>query len=68
MQLLTLVTMHAQHLAVHLDSVRTEAMLAALFAAFIGMRVFRSLSNRQFTWVLNTLLMVSGALMILRAP
>jgi hypothetical protein len=30
--------------------------------------VFRSLSNRQFAWVLNSLLMVSGALMILRTP
>ena len=68
MQLITLVTMHAQHLAVHLDPVRIEGMLAALFAASIGMRVFRSLSNRQFTWVLNVLLMSSGALMILHVP
>jgi uncharacterized protein len=68
MQLITLGTMHAQHLSVHIDSVRIEGMLAALFAAFVGMRVFRSLSNRQFAWVLNSLLMVSGALMILRAP
>jgi hypothetical protein len=67
MQLITLVTMHAQHLALHLDPIQVEGMLAALFAAFIGMRVFRSLSNRQFTWVLNSLLMVSGALMILHA-
>lgn len=67
MQLITLGTMHAQHLAVHIDSVRIEGMLAALFAAFVGMRVFRSLSNRQFAWLLNSLLMVSGALMILRA-
>jgi uncharacterized membrane protein YfcA len=43
-------------------------MLAALFAAFVGMRVFSSLSNRQFALLLNGLLMVSGALMILRAP
>jgi uncharacterized protein len=68
MQLLTLGTMQAQHLSVHIDSVRIEGMLAALFAAFLGMRVFRSLSNRQFAWVLNSLLMVSGALMILRTP
>ncbi len=68
MQLMTLGTMHAQHLAVQIDSVRIEGMLAALFAAFVGMKVFRSLSNRQFAWVLNSLLMVSGALMILRAP
>jgi hypothetical protein len=67
MQLITLVTMHAQHLAVQLDPIQVEGMLAALFAAFIGMRVFRSLSNRQFTWLLNTLLIVSGALMILHA-
>jgi uncharacterized membrane protein YfcA len=68
MQLMTLGTMHAQHLAVHIDSIRIEGMLAALFAAFVGMRVFRSLSNRQFAWLLNGLLMVSGALMILRTP
>jgi uncharacterized membrane protein YfcA len=68
MQLLTLGTMQAQHPSVHIDSVRIEGMLAALFAAFLGMRVFRSLSNRQFAWVLNSLLMVSGALMILRTP
>ena len=68
MQLITLGTMHASHLTVHVDSLRIEGMLAVLFAAFIGMRVFRSLSNRQFSWVLNTLLLVSGALMILRAP
>jgi uncharacterized membrane protein YfcA len=68
MQLITLGTMHAQHFAVHIDSVRIEGMLAALFAAFVGMRVFRSLSNRQFALLLNSLLMVSGALMILRAP
>jgi len=43
-------------------------MLAALFAAYIGMKVFRSLSNRQFACVLDSLLMVTGALMILRAP
>ncbi|HEY1431018.1 MAG TPA: sulfite exporter TauE/SafE family protein [Stellaceae bacterium] len=64
MQLITLVTMQAQHLAVHIDAMRIEGMFVALFAAFIGMRVFRSLSNRQFAWVLNGLLMVSGALMI----
>jgi len=46
---------------------RVEGMIAALFAAFIGMRVFRSLSNRHFTGLLNALLMVSGALMLLRA-
>jgi hypothetical protein len=68
MQLITLGTLHAQHLAVHIDSIRIEAMLAALFAAFVGIRVFGSLSNRQFAWVLNGLLMVSGVLMILRAP
>jgi len=68
MQLITLGTMHAQHLAVHIDSLRIEGMLAALFAAFVGMRVFRSLSNRQFARVLNCLLMVSGALMVVRAP
>jgi uncharacterized protein len=67
MQLITLVTMHAQHFAVHIDPVRIEGMLAALFAAFVGMRVFRSLSNRHFALLLNGLLMVSGALMILRA-
>ena len=59
--------MHAQHLAVHIEAVRIEGMLAALFAAFVGMRLFRSLSNRQFGLLLNGLLMVSGALMILHA-
>ena len=67
MQLLTLASMHAQHLAVQIDSIRIEGMLAALFAAFVGVRVFRSLSNRQFGRLLNGLLMVSGALMVLRA-
>ncbi len=67
MQLIALVAMHAQHVAVHLDPVRIQAMFAALFAAFLGMRMFRSLSNRQFALVLNGLLLVSGALMILRA-
>jgi uncharacterized protein len=67
MQLITLVTMQAQHVAVHIDSVRIEGMLAALFAAFVGMRVFRSLTNRQFALLLNSLLMVSGALMIMHA-
>ena len=67
MQFMTLFAMRAQHLAVHLDPMRAEAMLAALFAAFIGMAVFRSVNNRQFTQVLNALLMVSGALMVPRA-
>ena len=67
MQLITLGTMHAQHLTLHIDAMRVEGMLAALFAAFVGMRVFRALTNRQFAWVLNGLLMVSGTLMILRA-
>jgi uncharacterized membrane protein YfcA len=67
MQLITLAAMHAQHVALHFDPLRVESMFVALFAAFLGMKLFRSLSNRQFTWVLNTLLMVSGALMIVRA-
>lgn len=67
MQLVALVAMHAQHVAVHLDAVRIEGIFVALFAAFLGMKVFRSLSNRQFSWVLNSLLMVSGALMMVRA-
>jgi uncharacterized membrane protein YfcA len=67
MQLITLATMQAQHLSVHIDSIRIEGMLAALFAAFVGMRVFHSLSNRQFALLLNGLLMASGALMILHA-
>jgi uncharacterized membrane protein YfcA len=67
MQLITLAAMHAQHVDVHLGSLQIEGMLVALFAAFLGMKVFRSLSNRQFAWVLNGLLMVSGALMIVRA-
>lgn len=67
MQLITLVAMHAQHVAAHIDPVRIEGMAVALFAAFLGMRVFRALSNRQFAWVLNGLLIVSGALMVLRA-
>ena len=68
MQLITIAAMHAQHVAVHLDALRIQAMCMALFAAFLGMKVFRSLSNRQFACVLNSLLMVSGVLMILRAP
>jgi uncharacterized membrane protein YfcA len=67
MQMVTLVAMRAQHVAVHIDSLRIEGMLVALFAAFLGMKVFRSLTNRQFAWVLNSLLMVSGASMIVRA-
>ena len=68
MQLMTLATMHAQHLAVRIDPILIEGMLASLFAAFVGMRVFRSLSDRQFAWALNGLLMLSGVLMILRGP
>jgi len=64
MQVITLAAMHAQHVTLHLDALRIQAMAVALFAAFLGMKVFRSLSNRQFAWVLNGLLMVSGALMI----
>jgi uncharacterized membrane protein YfcA len=67
MQLITLAAMHAQHVALHLDALRIEGMFVALFAAFLGMKVFRSLSNRQFAWLLNSLLMISGALMIARA-
>jgi uncharacterized membrane protein YfcA len=67
MQLITLAAMHAQRVAPQLDAIRVEGMLVALFAAFLGMKVFRSLSNRQFAWALNSLLMVSGALMIARA-
>lgn len=66
-QLITLAAMHAQSVPVHLDALRIEGMVVALFAAFLGMKVFRSLSNRQFSWVLNSLLIVSGALMIARA-
>ncbi|HEY2558762.1 MAG TPA: sulfite exporter TauE/SafE family protein [Caldimonas sp.] len=68
MQLVTLVAMHAQHVALHLDPLRIEGMLVALFAAFLGMKMFRALSSRQFAYVLNGLLMVSGVLMILHAP
>jgi uncharacterized membrane protein YfcA len=67
MQLIALTAMRAQHVALHLDALRVEVMFVALFAAFLGMKLFRSLSNRQFAWMLNTLLMVSGALMIVRA-
>jgi hypothetical protein len=67
MQLTTLAAMHAQHVTLHLDALRIEGMFVALFAAFVGMKIFRSLSNRQFAWVLNSLLMVSGALMVARA-
>ena len=67
MQLIALVTLHAQHVDVHIDPLRIEGMLVALFAAFLGMKVFGSLSNRQFAWVLNSLLMVSGVLMMARA-
>ena len=67
MQLITLAAMHMQHVAVHLDSLRIEGMAVALFASFLGMKLFRSLSNRQFAWLLNSLLMVSGALLIVRA-
>jgi len=66
MQLMTLATMRAQHVAVHIGSLQIEGMLVALFAAFLGMKLFRSLSNRQFAWMLNSLLMVSGVLMIVR--
>jgi hypothetical protein len=51
MQLITLAAMHAQHVAVHTDSLRIEGMLVALFATFLGMKLFRSPSHRQFTWV-----------------
>lgn len=66
MQLLTLFAMHAQHSAVRVDETRMQNMVAALFAAYVGVAVFRSLSNRQFARVVNGLLMVSGALMVLR--
>ncbi len=67
MQLITLAAMHAQHVDLHLDALRLEGMFVALFAAFLGMKAFRSLSNRQFACLLNGLLMISGALMITRA-
>jgi uncharacterized membrane protein YfcA len=67
MQLITLASMQAQHVTLHFDPLRVEVMFVALFAAFLGMKLFRSLSNRQFTRLLNGLLMVSGALMIVRA-
>jgi uncharacterized membrane protein YfcA len=67
MQLIALVAMHAQHVAVHMDPIRIQAMFVVLFAAFLGMRIFRSLTNRQFASVLNGLLLVSGVLMIVRA-
>ena len=67
MQLIALVTMHAQHVDLHLDSLRIEGMFVALFAAFLGMKVFSALTNRQFAWVLNSLLMASGVLMMARA-
>jgi len=67
MQLITIAAMRAQHVALHLDSLRIESVLVAMFAAFLGMKLLRSLSHRQFTWLLNGLLIVSGALMIARA-
>ena len=39
---------------------------AALFAAHLGLGVFRALSNRQFGHVVNGLLMVSGVLLVAR--
>ncbi len=67
MQLIALVAMHARHVAVHTGPIGIQAMFVALFAAFRGMRMFRSLSNRQFAFVLNGVPLVSGALMGVRA-
>jgi hypothetical protein len=39
-------------------------MAATLFAAHLGLGVFRALNNRQFGYVVNGLLMVSGVLLI----
>jgi uncharacterized membrane protein YfcA len=64
MQLITLVAMRAAHVAVHLDAAWIGYVAAVLFAAHVGMAVFRSLGNRQFACLVNALLMVSGAVMI----
>jgi hypothetical protein len=67
MQLITLATEHAHHVALHIDARRIEGMFVALFASFVGMKAVRPLINRRFAWVLNSVLMVSGALMIASA-
>lgn len=67
MQLLTLVTMRAQRIPLHLGIASGEYVLVALFGAYLGIAVFRSISNQQFTFVLNALLMASGVLMVTRS-
>jgi len=65
MQLVALVTMRAMHVAAPVDGVSIEWVIAAVFAAHIGMAVFRSLGNKQFALLINVLLIVSGAVMVL---
>jgi uncharacterized protein len=67
MQVVTVFVMHATHVAVHFEPASIGYLLAAVFAAHIGVSVFRRLGNRQFTWLVNGMLMVSGAVMVLRA-
>ena len=66
MQLVTLACMQAQRVQMQVGYASLAYMAAALFAAHLGLGVFRTLSNRQFGHVVNGLLMVSGVLLIAR--
>jgi uncharacterized membrane protein YfcA len=66
MQLMTLLAMRATHIEVGFDAAAFGYVVAVLFAAHVGIAVFRSLGNRQFAWLVNALLMVSGAVMVVR--
>jgi hypothetical protein len=57
----------SQRIPLHLGIASGEYVLVALFGAYLGIAVFRSISNRQFTFVLNALLMASGVLMVTRS-
>jgi uncharacterized membrane protein YfcA len=67
MQLVTLLAMRTTHVASHFDAASIEYLVAAVFAAHLGVAVFRTLGNTQFAWLVNALLMVSGSAMVLRA-
>jgi hypothetical protein len=42
-------------------------LAATLFAAHLGLGVFRALNNQQFGYMVSTLLMASGVLLIARS-
>jgi uncharacterized membrane protein YfcA len=67
MQLLTIACMHEDSPHAPVGHAGMTYLAATLFAAHLGLGVFRALNNQQFGYMVSTLLMASGVLLIARS-